>query len=55
MFGHLDARTEVADAQEFKAEFCLKTGMAPSEFDALTDQELDAFVEAFNRLARERK
>ena len=55
MFGPLDARAEVADALAFKAEFCLKTGIPPSEFDGLTDQEVDAFTEAFNRLARERK
>ena len=55
VFGRLDAREEMEDALAFKAEFCLKTGIQPSEFDAMTDQEVDAFVEAFNRLAKERK
>lgn len=33
-----------------KAEFCLKTGIAPSEYDMLTDVEIAAFVNMFNKL-----
>lgn len=44
---------ETEDALEDKALFCLKTGMAPSEYDNLTDRELAAFVKVFNRLAEE--
>ena len=35
-----------------KAMFCLKTGIQPSEYDTLTDEEIVAFVEAFNELQR---
>lgn len=32
-----------------KAEVCIATGMQPSEYDALTDDERAAFVEVINR------
>lgn len=35
-----------------KAEFCLLTGVQPSEYDAMTDDEVDAFIEVANELAR---
>jgi hypothetical protein len=37
-----------------KAEFCLTTGVQPSEYDDLTDDERAAFVEVANKRA-ERK
>lgn len=46
----LTARDEAESALEFKADFCLKTGIAPTEYDALTDEEVEAFVQAYNRL-----
>lgn len=38
------------EALEFKAKFCLVTGVQPSEYDAMTDAEVDAFVVAVNRM-----
>lgn len=32
-----------------KAEVCIATGMQPSEYDQLTDDEREAFVEVVNR------
>ena len=32
-----------------KAEVCIATGIQPSEYDALTDLEREAFVEVVNR------
>lgn len=32
-----------------KAEFCLATGIAPSEYDAMTEDELAVFIEVYNR------
>lgn len=40
------------EALHAKAMFCLVTGIAPSEYDGLTDDELDAFIEAHNDLHR---
>lgn len=37
-----------------KAEFCLSTGIAPSEYDAFTDQEREIFVETWNEIVRTR-
>lgn len=37
------------DAAEDKAEFCLATGVPPSEYDLLSDVERDAFVRLVNR------
>lgn len=34
---------------EEKAEFCLATGVQPSEYDNLTDEERDAFISLVNR------
>lgn len=34
-----------------KAEFCLSTGIQPSEYDQLTDDERAAFVEVANKRA----
>lgn len=31
-----------------KARFCLALGIAPSEYDAMTDEEIDAFIEVSN-------
>lgn len=35
---------------EDKARFCLLTGVQPSEFDAMTDEEIQAFVDAHNAI-----
>lgn len=35
-----------------KAEFCLTTGVQPSEYDNMTDDERAAFIEEANRQAR---
>jgi len=32
-----------------KAEFCLATGVQPSEYDGLTQYEIEAFIEQHNR------
>lgn len=40
---------EEHDAAIDKAEFCLKLGLQPSEYDLLTDTERDAFIEVANR------
>lgn len=37
---------------QLKAEFCLRTGVAPSEYDNLTQIEIEAFVKEFNRMNR---
>ncbi len=49
-----DVAEEYAEALEAKAEFCLVTGVAPSEYDLLTDDEREAFIRTANRLAEER-
>lgn len=33
-----------------KAEFCLATGIAPSEYDNLTQVEVEAFIKVFNKM-----
>lgn len=33
-----------------KAEFCLRTGIQPSEYDAMTDDERDVFIEVANEM-----
>lgn len=38
-----------------KAEFCLSTGIAPSEYDAMTDREREMFITTWNRITRQRK
>lgn len=45
-----DADQDLEDWTYDKAMFCLKTGVQPSEYDNLTDDELVSFVEAFNKL-----
>lgn len=35
-----------------KAEFCLLLGIAPSEYDRLTDTEVNAFIAKHNELRR---
>lgn len=35
-----------------KAEFCLTTGVQPSEYDNMTDDEREAFITEANRIAR---
>jgi len=49
-----DAAADYWQALEDKAEFCLVTGVAPSEYDRLTDDERDAFITKANELAEER-
>lgn len=39
------------DAIRAKAEFCLATRIAPSEYDRLTDDEIQVFVDVANTLA----
>jgi hypothetical protein len=46
----VDDRSGTEDWAWDKAMFCLKTGIAPSEYDRLTDDEIAAFVDAFNDL-----
>lgn len=46
----MDDRSGTDDWAWDKAMFCLKTGIAPSEYDGLTDEEIVAFVEAHNTL-----
>jgi hypothetical protein len=40
---------------EEKAEFCLATGIQPSEYDAMTDDEREVFIETWNRIQRKLK
>jgi hypothetical protein len=49
-----DVADEYAEALEAKAEFCLVTGVAPSEYDRLTADEVEAFINKANELAEER-
>jgi hypothetical protein len=49
-----DVAEEYAEALEAKAEFCLITGVAPSEYDQLTDDEREAFIDKANELAEKR-
>lgn len=37
-----------------KAEFCLATGVQPSEYDELTMIEIEEFIKAANRRNKER-
>lgn len=36
-----------------KANFCLKTGIAPSEYDNLSLREIRIFIEVANEMAKE--
>lgn len=47
------AEEEQREALLAKAEFCLATGVAPSEYDNLTDDEVDAFVEVYEKNTRQ--
>ena len=38
-----------------KAELCIAAGIQPSEYDRLTDEEREAFVEVINRSSTPRK
>lgn len=40
-----------AQAKE-KAQFCLATGVQPSEYDELTQYEINAFIKEANRRAK---
>lgn len=40
------------DRAKEKAQFCLATGVQPSEYDALTQYEINAFIDEANRRAR---
>lgn len=40
---------------EDKAAFCLATGVQPSEYDALTQVEINAFIEAVKKQNRRRR
>lgn len=43
--------SEVLDAElRRKALFCLRTGVQPSEYDAMTEDEVDAFIRVLNEL-----
>lgn len=39
---------EAKSYEQEKAEFCLATGVQPSEYDNLTDDEREAFVRIVN-------
>lgn len=39
---------------EQKAQFCLRLGIAPSEYDGLTQVEIEAFIKEFNRQANKK-
>jgi len=41
---------ETENALYDRAVFCLRTGIQPSEYDAMTDAELQAFVDAWNTI-----
>lgn len=45
--------TRAEQAAREKAEICLNLGIAPSEYDALTDIELEAFVAVHNKRNQE--
>lgn len=49
-----DAGEQLEDLIREKAEFCLSTGIQPSEYDAFTDQERNIFVETWNAIVRRR-
>lgn len=53
MAANLERLEETGEALYDKALFCLKTGIAPSEYDGFTDQELQAFIDAYNDLVKE--
>lgn len=48
----VSADQELENLIREKAEFCLSTGIQPSEYDAFTDQERNIFVETWNAIVR---
>ncbi len=38
---------------ERRAEVCLRTGLAPSEYDRMTDHEINVWIAVHNRLTEE--
>lgn len=57
-FGQLNEPTSGQEqAEELireKAEFCLSTGIAPSEYDAFTDLEREIFIDVWNQIVSKR-
>lgn len=49
---NLDRVRETENALYDRAKFCLATGIQPSEYDAMSDAELEAFVDAYNDLQK---
>lgn len=46
-------RTDLLKEQaKQKAEFCLRMGVAPSEYDNLTQYEIEAFIKEYNKQAK---
>lgn len=44
--------SDVLDAElRRKATFCLRSGVQPSEYDAMTEDEVDAFIQVLNELS----
>lgn len=50
MSDHVD--DDRADHYRRKAAFCLRTGVQPSEYDQMSDEELEAFIDEADRLSR---
>lgn len=50
-----DIREIAKERARDKASFCLATGIAPSEYDNLTQYEIEAFVREANRRAAKSK
>lgn len=44
--------TPEEEAAHDKADFCLRLGIAPTEYDQLTDTEVAAFIAVHNDLQR---
>lgn len=42
----------VTEYRRTRAEFCIATGVQPSEYDNLTQADISAFIEAANRTAQ---
>ena len=47
-------REQLEELIREKAEFCLSTGIAPSEYDAFTELEREIFVETWNQIVSKR-
>lgn len=37
-----------------KAEFCMRTGVSPTEYDNMTLKELSAWIQVHNKIQKER-